>query len=91
MADQLRAHTQRLKRLLQIRQILADAAEAQVRESSDRSELEHAEGSHRKIQGALEEVPTPQPFQVVNYTSAVIHAFATANPSRKILKRLKII
>jgi len=58
MADQLRAHTQRLKRLLQIRQTLANVAEAQVRESSDRVRvLERAEeGVTGKIQNALEEI-----------------------------------
>src|SRR5262245_16769026 len=58
MADQLRAHTQRLKRLLQIRQTLANAAEAEVRESFEKvRSLEHAEqGVTGTIQNVLEEI-----------------------------------
>jgi flagellar export protein FliJ len=58
MADQLRVHTQRLKRLLQIRQTLANAAEAQVHESSERVfKLENAQqGVTGQIQSTLEEI-----------------------------------
>jgi flagellar export protein FliJ len=58
MSEQLRAHTQRLKRLLQIRQTMADAAEAQLRESTYRlRSLEQAEEAVTgKIQNAREEI-----------------------------------
>jgi flagellar export protein FliJ len=58
MSAQLQNHTERLKRLLRIRQTLADAAEGQVRESADQVQnLERAEASvDGNIQNTREEI-----------------------------------
>ncbi len=58
MSAQLQNHGERLKRLLKIRQTLADSAEAQVRESADQvRNLERAEASVAgEIQNTREEI-----------------------------------
>jgi flagellar export protein FliJ len=58
MSAERQNHAQRLKRLLQIRQTLADAAEGQVRESTDQvGNLERAEASVAgNIQNIREEI-----------------------------------